>query len=196
MKAFFLIPGLIICIIFFTGCKQGTISVASSRFDEISKQLEELPSEINTSSNPTIKSNYQVLPNESALIASKILVKERNFEKPKIYTSSKLKNNANYNEILFDKKQKQKILSPKEFDKDNVYWRIGKIIFKVGLTVMGLLGAVSFGVSSNNGFIFSLFGGLVIGLIIMALSIPFFVIGLISELMKNRKSNLEDTNEI
>jgi hypothetical protein len=68
-------------------------------------------------------------------------------------------------------------------DKDNIFWKIGEVIFKVGVIILGIGGGVF--VSSGGGGI-QLFG--LLGLGVILLSLPFFLLAIIITSMKKRSS--------
>jgi hypothetical protein len=197
MKIRFIIPVVLFFLSISTGCKQRNISESCLDMKQLSKELERRPEIVSTPINSENKSR-NTLSSFSKKEETNIVFKEAKQEKILYLKGKSIPLKVRQNpKTKFQKTAQHKDLKLNDFDKNNKFWRIGKIIFKVGLTVMGLLGAISIGVSSNSGFLFSLFGGLLIGLFIVALSIPFFILGFISEIMKNKRSRtLENTNEI
>lgn len=80
-------------------------------------------------------------------------------------------------------------------DKNSIFWKIGKVLVTAGLVVLSIFGGVF--ISVNNGGAGAFFSsGLFIGLAILALSIPFFLLAIITTYMKERSTPIENPNEI
>lgn len=88
----------------------------------------------------------------------------------------------------------QKRIGPFNIKKDNVFFKIGSAVLAVGLVVLGLFGSVFISISSSGGVFF--LGGLLIGLAVCLLSLPFFLLGIITEFMKRNSQPVENPNEI
>lgn len=80
-------------------------------------------------------------------------------------------------------------------DKNNIFWKIGKVLITAGLVFLSVFGGIF--VSVNNGGAGAFFSsGLFIGLAILALSVPFFLLALITSYMKEKSKPIENPNEI
>jgi hypothetical protein len=108
-----------------------------------------------------------------------------------------INNSSNKGEVLAGKKNtvrdghsgivKNFSSSSSNVDKDNIFWKIGMGFVKVGIAILGIGGGVM--VSSNgNGIIFV---GL-IGVAVLLLPLPFFLLAVITDYMKKRSSEGKD----
>jgi hypothetical protein len=82
----------------------------------------------------------------------------------------------------------QKNLSPvsSKVDKENIFYKIGLVLIKVGVIILSVGGGVI--ISSGGGFGGIQIYGLLLGLAVIILALPFFLLAVITTQMKKNSS--------
>lgn len=183
---------LMLVVLFNTACSSSKIQGDNTaHYQKLSYELEcsQKPSIVIPSNNGT---SFNVDQIDKPIEVKNIHPTKKNSSFFKIESSKKDPTEKKIHPTKLQSPKKQHLF---RVDKESIFWKIAVILTKAGLIALSIFGGVVISVNNYGGTNVFL-GGFIIGLSVLALSIPFYLLAIITTYMRDRAKPMKDANEI